>query len=159
MKPYRRATLLAIGIAAVLALGWSLIPGRTAIQPRSLQAVAELVDQTGKPETLPANAAKFFKLGDTDLEFREVRMKAPSGSRRACQIRRNSSGGLDVFLILAPAGEQGAYHFQTTATGELLRACYFDSGPTPVPDGRERFEHEVSFWLTWLREKANRQPI
>ena len=80
------------------------MPGRTTLQPRSLQAVAELVEQTGKPETLPANAVEFFKLGDTDLEFREVRMKALSGSKRACQARRNSSGGLDVFLIVAPAG-------------------------------------------------------
>lgn len=156
---YRRWFLLAATVAVVGALAWVLMPRQLKVHPTSLRAIAAYVERDGKPQPMPSNAAKYFGLGDTELEFREARLKSPSGAIRGLQVRRNGSGAFDIFLISKPAGAKGAYHFRATPDGALIKSCYFQTTPVPLANADELFAEEVQFWLTVLREKQGREAI
>jgi hypothetical protein len=150
-KPKSRFRLSPVASLGLLAFAGALLIAVLVYKTQrqqDMESLAKFVLDRGRDTVVPDNAPTYF-----------VKAVSNSGRTRAIQVRRRSTGDVEIFLLdLLPNSTAGYFYLADIGDG-LVKAGYLDDELKSVDDAQERFQQELGFWKKWQREKLKSAAI
>jgi hypothetical protein len=150
---FRLSPVASLGLLAFAgALLMAVLVYKTQRQ-QDMESLAQFVLDTGRDTVVPDNALTYFGIPTDEFTFRQLKAVLNSGHTRAIQVRRRSTGDVEIFLLDLLPNSSAGYFYLADISGRLVKAAYLDDEAKGVDDAQERFQHELGFWKKWQREK------
>ena len=129
LSPVASLGLLAFACALLMAVRVYNSQGH-----QDMESLAQFVLDTGRNTVVPDSALTYFGLPTDEFTFRQLKAVSKSGRTRAIQVRRRSSGDVEIFFLeLLPNSSAGYFYFADTS-GRLVKAAYLDDELKSVQD-------------------------